>query len=220
MLVYLYTNTLPAASTVILLEDIVTADRYGITTMLELCTNMIVVDENNWFDVLIIADMLNIKSLLISTKTYVSENFYLLTNLSLDNTGNAVDTELSDINEDMHQSHQKLERFQLIQTKFPTLFDDVLSIRQLKHIQPPSVIFMNHFNESIKKSQEVKRKKSLTSPMSATVMFGLALMFVSLLGYQSISNVVSYGIVVPVINVAFVIGSIYIMLTRFNKSRN
>jgi hypothetical protein len=78
LLIFLYTDTLPAGADGVILEDLMAADRYQVPQMRVLCENMLVPTKYNWLDLLRAANMLNAQRLFAQTVAFVRDNFSVL----------------------------------------------------------------------------------------------------------------------------------------------
>ena len=76
--IYCYTNTLPDGSDVALLEDLLSADRYGLSDMTMLCESMLCPTLDNWLDLLRTADMVRSVRLRAEVEGFVRDNLSAL----------------------------------------------------------------------------------------------------------------------------------------------
>ena len=74
LLTFLYTNCLPEGANDILLDDLLTADRYNLTDMRLYCESMIRIDSGNWFDVMRAARSIDSQRLIRDVLSFLREN--------------------------------------------------------------------------------------------------------------------------------------------------
>ena len=72
---YIYTSSLPEGIDGILLEDMMAADRYGITDMKTLAENMLDVNDYNWIDILRVTTIMATSKLLTDVKAYLAAKY-------------------------------------------------------------------------------------------------------------------------------------------------
>jgi len=231
MLLFLYTNTLPEGSDGLLLQDLLTADRYGLEDMKLAALQMLTPSLTNWVDLLRVSELLSLPALRHTVLCFLRNNFqalrldalyqqYVLSLppqpvvkrekvngnddeevfydvLEEDNDANkpqpAVATAVS--HKQQQVLHNEISDQIMIELKseFPTLFEEVFLSRLEYFPSPPNTLLITQTKKS--KEHEVLSKKPIFP------LWTLVLTAIGLLVYTQLTQVVSMGMWVPIMNI-------------------
>ena len=206
LLLFIYTDTLPDGSDDALLEDLLSADRYGLRDMKDLCESMLVPSKDNWFNLLRAAELVSSERLRAQTMSFLQDNFAVL-------LGNVdVDVEPGPDLSAEHQAQTQVSFITFLRSEFPDLLDTILEHRKRSFPLPPSQVIIQHLKEGTKLKSKMSTNSGDTFPTWALVaMAGCAF------AYPHMSNIISLGPYVQIFNIIFFIGIIVVSLGTLNK---
>ena len=231
MLLFIYTDALPDASDEALLEDLISADRYSLHVnnivhcdsiedfyflyccqhthtltraitryhlddMKVLCESMLVPSESNWEAILHASELINSSTLKRDVLRFLRENLSLVTSMRVEAMDTASDTKEVQSNEEAVQS---------LSAQYPDLLEEVMELRRESTFRPPSQLYLKRIE---KNSQEIDLTATRAFPIWYLLGLGVMLYI-----YQHLSNIVSLGYFIPVINVV-VLGVLFYFLLR------
>jgi hypothetical protein len=195
LLIYLYTDTLPDGTDAALLEDLLCADRYGISDMKEVCENMLVPSTDNWLEILNVADMLRSKRLQLEVDGFVRDNFSVICpEEDFSPTGLRDNKTIAMLRED-----------------FPDFLGRAFEARLDAHPLPPSMVLMD---KTMGNNKAIKEEAERPPFPTWALVTGIITFFL----YTQSSKVVTLGPIIPIVNVVFVLGMLLYMF-RFIFSK-
>mmetsp|Transcript_32616 Transcript_32616/g.47042 ORF Transcript_32616/g.47042 Transcript_32616/m.47042 type:complete len:372 (-) Transcript_32616:187-1302(-) len=184
LLIFIYTSTLPDGSDGALLEDLMAADRYGVTDMRQMCESMLAPSPQNWQDLLRAADLLSCQPLSLQVLAYLRDNYPHLVREE-NKTNDAEDP--SNIEAEMC-------------VEFPGLLERAQLLRRAQNpSQPPKWLIKPSESES-EESKMLQRKKT----SRAFPIWALLLALASMVVYQYVSSVIVLGPLIYIINISAV----------------
>ena len=211
LLLFIYTDTLPDGSDDALLEDLLSADRYGLRDMKDLCESMLVPSKDNWFNLLRAAELVSSEKLRALTMSFLQDNFaVLLGTVDVD-----VEPEPSAeqrLSTPQAQAQTQVSYITFLRSEFPDLLDTILDQRTRSFPLPPSQVILQHLREGTKLKSKLTANSADSFPTWA--LFAMAGCAVA---YPHVSNIISLGPFVQIFNVIFGIGIIVISLGVLNK---
>jgi alpha-tubulin suppressor-like RCC1 family protein len=184
MLLFMYTDTFSEAPIDVLLEDLIMADRYGVSNMKRHCESMIIPSHESWIDILTIAEMINSKHMTLAVKSFLVENMSTIKSL------------LSKPNDDNDDKYQLL--IGELKERYPTLFDEIFQTNDSAHGSSPSEILI----ERVSAAATIRDRKQSAPNIPIWVLLLLA---VAVIGYQYVSTIIVLGWIIPFVNVIFTI---------------
>ena len=214
LLLFIYTDTLPDGSDDALLEDLLSADRYGLDDMKDLCESMLMPSKSNWFNLLRAAELVNSTKLMNLTMNYLQDNFAVLLGMvQVDMIESGTETEtINDMKDHLHNttdpiptpstttsSHVSYITF--LQSEFPDLLNKLLEQRKKSFPLPPSQVILRHLKEGSRLKSQLSNGKGENFPWWALITMAIC----SIL-YPTVANSIVLGNWIIYINVAFTIG--------------
>lgn len=194
-LIFLYTDSIPDGSDNVVIEDLMSADRYNMPDLKSLCESMLVPSKDNWIDLLHAADLIRSKYLQLQVVCFLRDNMSVLNeHLRVeDKDGNPTSL------------------VSLMSEEFPWLLPEVLDLRKEAHPRPPSEILI----AQLVSNHNFQKEKSKAPPIPwwalLTCLFGA-------FAYAHASQYFVFGDlakkVLPLLNVVFSIAFIYFFMRR------
>jgi len=172
MLTFIYTSYLPEAPNDVLIDDLITADRYSLTDMRLHCESMIKPDRENWGEILRIGTQIESNKLVEDVRIYLCENTGALTEA----IANGV------TNEELGVDLQ-------------SLLDNIMGMRRESYPSPPNHSMLDLVKKNSKTSLAFSNGKPPSIPYLA-----IGLVVVMTLMYPYVQFLVSYGPILPVLN--------------------
>ena len=188
LLIFIYTDTLPDGNDEALLEDLLSADRYDITDMKSMCESMLVPSEQNWLGLLKVAELVRSTKLLSQVQGFLRDNFTIL-NEKVDG-------------DDGEDTSEDLTYLQYIRKEYPVLAEIIFSERLCFFPSPPSQILVSKMEEIFKATEAAKEAPPF--PIWALLLGGVVAFL-----YAQTSNIIALGPLVPIINIAFLLGVLF-----------
>ena len=184
LLIFIYTDTLPDGSDEALLEDLLSADRYDMADMKLTCESMLVVNDDNWLDVIQVAEMVTSHRLKLQVEGYIRDHFTLLNEEILHPVaGENVSTGSI-----------------FLRSSHPYIYKSILKARRRVFPPPPSQLLL----DSSKSSTEAAEAAQDVGPFPLwALVVGLILFFL----YAQSATIVALGPVIPIVNTIFIIGA-------------
>ena len=174
MLTFIYTSYLPEAENEMLIDDLITADRYNLLDMRLACESMIKPDRETWGEILRVGTQIDSSRLLEDVKCYLCENTAALK----DAIANGASSE--ELGVDLQ-----------------TLLDNIMGMRREAYPSPPNQAMMDLTKINTKTSVAFSDGKAPSIPYLA---IGAIVVLTAM--YPYVQFLVSYGPVVPAINAA------------------
>ena len=194
-LIYLYTDTLPDGSDGALLEDLMSADRYDVPDMKQLCEAMLIPNRYNWLDLLRAADLIGSRNLLYQTTLFLRDNFDLMAQ-SLESYDDSV------------SEGSQSTLMSVVKTEFPWLLEELMMLRKSNFMAKPNEALVAYVLASNKQVED--KGKSPLVPLWA-----MAVIIVMGMGYNQVKNHLTIGWLVPVFNSVCMLGLAVLVYFKF-----
>eukprot|EP01041_Mallomonas_annulata_P005173 gene5173-10344_t len=203
LLLFLYSDTLPGGSDATLVQDLLAADRYGVPDMRLLCESLIAPSSSNWHILLEVANQLSCMRLLVEVEAFLRDNPRILMEPA---PAPMAEADEGEENEDKDPDViDELSGLQWLRAEFPDVVVSLLDQRQRLHPAPPSHLLTSR----VLTNTRTEDAKATAVPWRSIVM-----VLVAACAYQIFLRVVSFGPLVPVINLGGLIALVYYFFLR------
>ena len=204
LLVFIYTSTLPDGSDTSLLEDFITADRYGVSDMKLLCESMLMPTSHNWIDVFRIANAIGSERLKTEVLGYLRDNVSELTTYMSHHSSLFADDEDASEASSFFRNSQRLNRAGETIPELPDVLDVVMAMRREAYPQPPSQILVERSAQLLEKTNSFGADTKVSFPWMG-ILGGIAFV----VGYPYVANKVFFGPLMPLFNVIVIASMMY-----------
>jgi hypothetical protein len=181
--------------------------RYGLLDMKNLCENMLIPSKDNWLDLLRAGDVLQAHTLRRNVLAYLRDHFDALQKLHqipVDDPTQDEDDEDGEYDgaKKGKQVNQQLTRsmMQEFQEEFPQLLEHLLFSRTITFPLPP--------NQQLIERTRQSQQQAIESEQTTFPFYALVLAFISTFIYSQMTTVVSFGWLVPAVNISLVMGGL------------
>jgi len=209
-IIFIYTSTLPDGSDGALLEDLMSADRYGMTDMIRTCESMLCPSSSNWLDILRASHLIGSTRLQLEVEGYIRDNLHELSNpfdFAVDSQSMATETDDASITSLSHTSTAGGENpvFAAVKEEFPDLIQRIMTLRTQAHPMPPSELLMS---QTMAGTEGEKEKE--TQPVAFNFPWQvLSIGFTGWAVFHIVGQNVHLGFLLPFINIIGVVLIIY-----------
>ena len=187
LLTFLYTNCLPEGAYDVLLDDLLTADRYGLVDMKLFCESMLRPDADNWLDMYKVACDINATRIIMAVKLFLCEHIAEM-NAVTEQDAIALGIDLKDLKETVMQMRRDA---------FPL---------------PPSQLLVD-----LSKFNADKQENDNSIYKSDIPIWIIAVMFILCAIFPYVKPIFIFGPLIPFINAIFLFGMFYTLFRYYFK---